>query len=163
MGLLAGELDGIEQLALLSDPRCVQLDFLVQACPVVKRVIGPLGVLIKVKCSKGLHFMIRCGGNGLLRLVSGDMNGVGPWPVIGYAFEFGANGCLIMFLFGMEGELSAFMSVGIELFLNKGFRNGTGILIRMVPGVVAELLEVDDGAVLAFVGVVGEFVGFGKF
>lgn len=95
-------------------------------------------------------------------MMSGVVNGIGPGLVIGYTFEFGTNGSLVVFLFRIEGELRAFMSVGIELFLGHRFRN-TGVLIRMLPGVVAELLEVDDSAVLAFEGVGGKFAGFGRF
>jgi hypothetical protein len=96
-------------------------------------------------------------------VMSGVVNGIGSGLVIGYAFEFGANGSLVVFLFRIEGELGTFMSVGIEFFLDHKFRNRTGVLIGMWPGVVAELLEVDDGAVLAFEGVGGEFVVFGGF
>jgi hypothetical protein len=96
-------------------------------------------------------------------VISGVMNGIGTGLVIGYTFKFGANGSLVVFLFRIEGELGTFMSVCIEFFLDDRFRNSTGVLIRMWPGVVAELLEVDDGAVLAFEGVGGEFVGFGRF
>jgi hypothetical protein len=71
---------------------------------------------------------------------SGVMNGIGSGFVIGYTFEFGANGSLIVFLFRVEGELGALMSVGIEFFLDDRFRNSTGVLIGMWPWVVAELL-----------------------
>ncbi len=68
------------------------------------------------------------------------MNCIGSGLVIGYTLEFGANGSLIMFLFGVEWELGALMSVGIEFFLSNRFRNSTGVLIGMWPWVVAELL-----------------------
>ena len=66
-----------------------------------------------------------------------------------------------MFLFGIEGQLCALMCVSVKFFLDNGLVDGVGVLVWMVPRRLAELLEVDDGAVLSLERVGCEFASLG--